>query len=91
MGWIWRIGRTRDAREVKRITDADLSLEEALRDLEMIVGALEDGKLSLEDSLDLFERGIRLVRLCSLHLDKAEQRIETLTGARPMDLGDNRG
>lgn len=61
-------------------------MEEALEDLEQIVGRLEDGKLSLEESLVLFERGIRLVRLCSSRLESAEQRIESLTGELPGDL-----
>ena len=61
-------------------------MEEALEDLEQIVGRLEDGKLSLEESLILFERGIRLVRLCSSRLESAEQRIESLTGELPGDL-----
>ena len=68
------------------ISKGDLNLEEALEDLEQIVGKLEDGKLSLEESLILFERGIRLVRLCSSRLESAEQRIERLTGELPGDL-----
>jgi exodeoxyribonuclease VII small subunit len=64
----------------------DLNMEEALKDLEQIVDRLEDGKLSLEESLALFERGIRLVRLCSTRLESAEQRIESLTGELPMDI-----
>lgn len=55
------------------------SLDQALGDLEQIVGRLEEGKLSLEDSLALFEKGIRLVRLCSSRLKSAEQKIERLT------------
>jgi exodeoxyribonuclease VII small subunit len=90
MRGIWWRGRAGGAKEVKRIADVDLNLEEALSDLERIVGALEDGKLSLEESLDLFERGIKLVRLCSLRLDKAEQRVESLTGELPRDLDNNR-
>ena len=68
------------------ISKDDLNLEEALEDLEQIVARLEDGKLSLEESLVLFERGIRLVRLCSSRLESAEQRIESLTGELPGDL-----
>ena len=68
------------------ISKDDLNLEEALEDLEQIVGRLEDGKLSLEESLVLFERGIRLVRLCSSRLESAEQKIESLTGELPGDL-----
>ena len=87
---IWRRGREGGAKEVKRIADVDLNLEEALSDLDRIVRSLEEGKLSLEESLDLFERGIKLVRLCSLRLDKAEQRVESLTGELPRDLDNNR-
>jgi exodeoxyribonuclease VII small subunit len=68
------------------ISKDDLNLEEALEDLEQIVARLEDGKLSLEENLVLFERGIRLVRLCSARLESAEQRIESLTGELPGDL-----
>jgi exodeoxyribonuclease VII small subunit len=68
------------------ISKDDLNLEDALENLEQIVGRLEDGKLSLEESLVLFERGIRLVRLCSSRLESAEQRIESLTGELPGDL-----
>ncbi len=64
----------------------DLNLEDALNDLEQIVSDLEDGKLTLEESLELFEKGVRLVRLCSSKLDTAEQRIESLTGEVPEDL-----
>jgi exodeoxyribonuclease VII small subunit len=64
----------------------DLNLEEALEDLEQIIGQLEDGKLTLDESLTLFERGIRLVRLCSARLESAEQRIESLSGELPSDI-----
>ncbi len=64
----------------------DLNLEDALDDLEQIVADLEDGKLTLEQSLELFERGVGLVRLCRIKLDAASQRIESLTGEVPEDL-----
>jgi exodeoxyribonuclease VII small subunit len=64
----------------------ELDLETALDDLERIVEKLEEGRLSLEESLVLFERGMGLVRLCQSRLEKAEQRIEILTGEPPGDL-----
>ena len=63
-----------------------MGLEEALGELERIVSELEEGKMSLERSLVLYERGIRLVRLCNLRLDNAQKRIECLTGEVPSDL-----
>jgi exodeoxyribonuclease VII small subunit len=64
----------------------EIGLEEALDDLERIVSELEEGKMSLEESLVLFERGMKLVRLCNTRLEGAERRIESLTGELPEDL-----
>ncbi len=55
-----------------------LSYESALAELERIVQQMEDGSLPLEASLDLFERGMTLARLCRERLTAAEQRIETI-------------
>jgi exodeoxyribonuclease VII small subunit len=52
--------------------------EEALNKLEKIVSKLEKGDIPLEESLKLFEEGIRLSRLCNQKLDEAEQRVEIL-------------
>lgn len=53
--------------------------ETALAELEAIVKTLEEGDLSLERSLQLFERGIELSRYCHGRLDDAERRIDVLT------------
>ena len=66
--------------------EVDTSLEEALDDLEQIVEVLEEGKMSLEESLELYERGMKLVALCQGRLQSAEKRIECLTGELPSDL-----
>ena len=52
--------------------------EDALNKLEKIVGKLEEGDISLEESLKLFEEGIRLSRLCNQKLDEAERRVQIL-------------
>jgi exodeoxyribonuclease VII small subunit len=57
---------------------AKKKFEEALQELEMIVQRLEDGNLSLDESLSLFEEGIKLSRLCSQRLDEAEKKVEIL-------------
>ena len=54
------------------------SFEEALEALESIVERLEKGELSLEESLKLYEEGIRLSRLCHGKLEEAEGKIEVL-------------
>ncbi|MBI3628596.1 MAG: exodeoxyribonuclease VII small subunit [Candidatus Rokubacteria bacterium] len=57
---------------------SDPKFEECLTRLEQIVGALESGDLSLEDSLKAFEEGIALARHCAKYLDEAERRVELL-------------
>lgn len=52
--------------------------EEALNKLEKIVSKLENGDISLEESLKLFEDGIRLSRFCNQKLDEVEKRVEIL-------------
>ena len=68
------------------------NFENAIEQLEELVGALEEGDLSLEESLKAFENGIKLTRECQVALEKAEQRIQILTQenelpeAEPFDL-----
>ena len=57
-----------------KITD----FESALTELDAIVKTLEDGDLSLEKSLELYERGVQLSRFCHATLEGAERRIEIL-------------
>jgi exodeoxyribonuclease VII small subunit len=52
--------------------------ESAIGELETIVKTLEAGDLSLEQSLQLFERGVQLSRFCHTRLEDAERRIEIL-------------
>jgi len=68
------------------VKDEETSLEEALDDLEQIVELLEEGKMSLEESLELYEKGMKLAGLCQSRLESAEKRIECLTGELPPDL-----
>ena len=54
------------------------TFEASLQELEKIVRRLEDGDLSLEESLKLFEKGVKLSRECQERLNQAERRIEVL-------------
>ena len=65
------------AKEAKKTED--IKFEDALSRLESIVEKLEGGELSLEESLEAFEEGIRLSRICSKRLEEAERKIEILT------------
>ena len=57
---------------------AEKKFEAALARLEEIVKELETGDLPLEQSLKLFEEGIKLSRLCNKRLEDAERRVEIL-------------
>lgn len=59
-------------------TDA-VNFEKALEEFERLVERMEEGDLSLEESLKTYERGIELSRICQRALDQAEQRIQVLT------------
>ncbi|MBM3278270.1 MAG: exodeoxyribonuclease VII small subunit [Candidatus Handelsmanbacteria bacterium] len=54
------------------------SFEEALSQLEDSAARLEEGDLSLEEALRVFERGVAASRLCARHLDQARQRVQVL-------------
>lgn len=56
-----------------------LQFEKHLNELEELVEKMESGELNLEESLQLFESGIKLTRKCQTALDKAEQKVQSLT------------
>ncbi|MEM5536813.1 exodeoxyribonuclease VII small subunit [Neptuniibacter pectenicola] len=58
----------------KKTTD----FEQSLQDLESIVTQMEQGELSLEDSLKAFEEGVSLTRECQNILAQAEQKVQLL-------------
>ncbi len=58
--------------------EKDLNFEKALADLEATVDKLEKGGQSLNESLALFEKGVKLARFLRDELDKAEKKVEIL-------------
>ncbi|MEJ2214544.1 MAG: exodeoxyribonuclease VII small subunit [Gammaproteobacteria bacterium] len=55
-----------------------LSFEESMTALETLVETMEKGELSLDESLNAFEEGIKLTRSCQKSLQEAEQKVEIL-------------
>lgn len=53
--------------------------EDALKKLEGIIEKMEKGDIPLNESLKLFEEGVKLTRFCSQELQKAEKKVELLT------------
>lgn len=58
---------------------AEIKFEKAMNRLEQIVEELEKGELDIDKSLEIFEEGIKMSRVCSKKLNEAEQKIEKLT------------
>ncbi len=59
-----------------------LTFEQALHELEEVVGRLEAGQSTLEESMALFERGQELVAICNTALDGAELRLQKVRTAK---------
>lgn len=57
---------------------AEQKFEDAFQKLEALVKKLEEGNLSLEESLKAFEEGVHLSRFCAKKLDEAEKKVEIL-------------
>jgi len=59
------------------------TFEDALGQLEKLVDSMEQGEMSLDDSLKAFEEGIKLTRQCQKSLDEAEQKVKILLENTP--------
>ncbi len=75
---------------------AALTFEEAVRELETIVSQLEDGRVDLEKSIEIYERGVALKSHCETKLKAAQARIEKIVvspdgkvSTEPADLDQN--
>ena len=64
----------------------ELSYEDAFRELERVVTALETGDQTLETSLALFERGEALIQRCKFLLDQAELKVSQVSGDQEEDF-----
>ncbi|MBT5028545.1 MAG: exodeoxyribonuclease VII small subunit [Nitrospinaceae bacterium] len=58
---------------------SEIKFEKAIQRLEKIVDDLEKGELDIDKSLEIFEEGIKMSRVCSKKLSEAEAKIEKLT------------
>jgi exodeoxyribonuclease VII small subunit len=71
----------------------DMSFEEAIKELEKVVGQLERGDVALDDSIALYERGAKLKARCEAKLKEAEEKVAKITlgadgapaGTAPLD------
>lgn len=56
-----------------------ISLEESFDTLDEIIGDLQSGELSLEDSFQKYEEGMMLIKACSEAIDKVEKKLEIIS------------
>ena len=72
-----------------------MSFEEAMAELETVLGQLESGDVALDESIALYERGAALKARCDAKLKEAEEKVAAITldgdgnpvGAKPIDAG----
>lgn len=57
----------------------DMSFEQAMAELEQVVGKLERGDVPLEESIQLYERGAALRKRCDQKLKEAEEKVAAIT------------
>ncbi|HQW82231.1 MAG: exodeoxyribonuclease VII small subunit [Rhodanobacteraceae bacterium] len=70
-----------ESTETSRVAEFEQSLDE----LELLVGRMEKGDMSLDDSLTAFERGVGLYRQCRSALDQAELRVRQIIDPNDLD------
>ena len=71
----------------------DMTFEQAMQELEQVVGRLERGDVALEESIALYERGALLKKRCEIKLKEAEEKVAAITldrdgqptGTTPLD------
>ncbi|WP_239254144.1 exodeoxyribonuclease VII small subunit [Listeria ilorinensis] len=67
------------------------TFEEAMSELEKIVEALENGDATLEESLDLYQKGVKLTKICQEKLQAAEEKmakvVDEMDVETPFDMG----
>ena len=64
----------------------EIKFETAIQRLEKIVDDLEKGEMDIDKSLEIFEEGIKMSRVCSKKLNEAEAKIEKLTKGQKGEL-----
>ena len=69
---------------------SELSFEKALEELEALVSRMEDGKLPLEESLEAYQRGTELIKVCQAKLADAQARVAILEGTELRDFKPDR-
>ncbi|MFP3937495.1 MAG: exodeoxyribonuclease VII small subunit [Phycisphaerae bacterium] len=66
-----------------------VTFEQALEQLERIVEQIESGEVSLEESIDKYARGIKLIKQCRSILDEAERKIQVLAETENGELSES--
>lgn len=77
---------TKESQHQSSVSIEDLTYEMAIKELEQVIGSLEKGDQTLEESLALFERGKKLSEFCLKILEQAERKVKLLSGEEIIDF-----
>ena len=72
--------------QMSKKKDKTPTFEDAMKELEGLVDSMEKDTLTLEESLQKFEQGVKLTRICQQALNRAEQEVKVLTADGEMDF-----
>lgn len=72
-------------RSVENISIENISIEEAFEKLNTILNSLDREDIPLEESFQLYEEGVALLKYCNAKVDKVEKQIIVLNGAENQD------
>jgi exodeoxyribonuclease VII small subunit len=61
------------------MTEKNISFEQAIQELEQIVREMESGQAKLEESLEKYEQGIKLAKICEERLSKAKTKLQEIS------------
>ena len=72
------MGTTKKTKSEKETTEKEPTFEASLEELENLVDQLERGQLTLDESIETFEKGMTLALLCNQKIEASEKKVEVL-------------
>ena len=72
------MGTTKKTKAEKDMIEKELTFEASLEELEYLVDQLERGQLTLDESIETFEKGMKLALLCNQKIEASEKKVEVL-------------
>ena len=73
---------------VSKIVDEELTIEDCFNNMEGIISSLEDKNVSLEDSFELYKKGMEYLKVCNSKIDTVEKEVMKINSSGEMEAFD---